>query len=461
MTDKQTTTFNTISQIETLYKHTKERERQMIEKALQHSFSMLTIKEFIQATGYELEEILPFDTMWHSFHQNIPIYLNDELIRAFGYKGELKEQKKSILYLVEKYKIHTISLENDEYEKFTRGNFLSPNDENTENKQQNDENEHKSENKNDLENNDNTEDMIDFTRFYPELTNVQRKSKPKHILIMPDDLKKIWLVVNTEKGDKIRQYSIALDKLFHYYSKYQNVYKSQALRLSNEKLDKISSQLDTTNNELKMSRTQLEEANERIETLLIEVGSVNDRLDVSNENTIEVLNRLGGISERQVPVDRVNESIRENLWVVYRGAVPMPYMVVRAQTKQCQAVFEKCLREHEGARVVYRLNDHPNPREEFNCFKTRSRQLITCIGNKFRLNPPHTEDEVVALLEEIHTERMNDFETERERVENHQMTASVLLKKKMSELQGIARSIGRGWTKLRKVELVNWILEHA
>lgn len=170
------TMITTIEQIQSLYHKEKQREQPVQ--------TMLGMKDFIEHIQFPLSNVLPFTLMCQVFEKpTTRIYLTDELIRAFGYKGELKKQKDSILYLVKKYKIPIISLTNEKYKAFLN----------------------KDNNKNE----------------YPPITNRQLKAKPKHILIYPRDFKRILLVVNTSKGDSIRKYYIEIEELFLQYFAYQ------------------------------------------------------------------------------------------------------------------------------------------------------------------------------------------------------------------------------------------------
>jgi hypothetical protein len=153
-----------------------------IQKALDASINkVLPVKEFIQITGLTLPNILPFEVMWGAFQCDQPIYLSDDLIRAFGYKGPLSSQKQSLNKIIDKHTDVKVSrLTNEEYTK-----------------------------------------LLETTNCYPALTNAQLKSRPLHILIKPHDLKRIMMTVDTPNGNSIRTYYIDLEILFQQYLTYQ------------------------------------------------------------------------------------------------------------------------------------------------------------------------------------------------------------------------------------------------
>lgn len=153
--------------------------------------------------------------------------LTISLIEVFGYKGPIKKQKEQILNLIGKYAIHIAHFSNDEYTNFTGHLRRARNN-----------------------NSSLPSSTPDLSSYYPEITKAQLKSRPKHVLIMPDDLKKLWLVVNTENGNRIREYVIALEKLIKLYMAYQSEYKSKQILLKDKKLDELIVKVDTQSKQM-------------------------------------------------------------------------------------------------------------------------------------------------------------------------------------------------------------------
>ena len=154
----------------------------MLKTALSYGFSKLDLREFIDVTKFHIQELLPVYLLWNSFQEDIPIYINNDLIKIFGYKGELKKQKENLLKLVNKFNIPIIKMDNDEYVKFLK---------------------------------------MDMIKYYPEITKEQLKSKPNHCLIMPADLEKLFLSVDTINGQFFKEYYINIKNLFFLYFEYQ------------------------------------------------------------------------------------------------------------------------------------------------------------------------------------------------------------------------------------------------
>jgi hypothetical protein len=114
----------------------------------------------------------------------------------FGYSGPLYKQKDNIIKLTVKYNIRIIKYKNDEYQIF-------------------------------LNNCDMVVDDVDFSQLYPPITRTQLKSKPTHILIMPQDLKKLFYVVDTKNGNMLREFFVKFDELLIIYSDYCVAYNNE------------------------------------------------------------------------------------------------------------------------------------------------------------------------------------------------------------------------------------------
>ena len=105
-------------EVQNLFENGKKERQAMIEKAINADINMLSITKFIEVVEFKINEILPSNAMWNMFREKIPIYITDNLVRVFGYKGDLYTQKQALLKLVKKYNIPTIRLDNLEYSKF-------------------------------------------------------------------------------------------------------------------------------------------------------------------------------------------------------------------------------------------------------------------------------------------------------------------------------------------------------
>ena len=246
-----------------------------IEHALASSrLVQLSLHEFMNATGIKMDKYL-VDKFYHSIKEDIPIYLDNELIKWCGYSGELKIQKQNLIKLIKKLNVPIIEMNNDEYEKFrnnvcsqttfkkkpssidTTRNTCNINTQNEHNdvsknnmlkqhpfekirntcnintqNEYNDVSKNKYDNESDNESgnesdnesdNESNNDMFDtdFYKVYPEVDRSNGKNRTKHILIMPDDFRMIVMMLHTSRGLQVCKYYIELEKLIKYYVNYQ------------------------------------------------------------------------------------------------------------------------------------------------------------------------------------------------------------------------------------------------
>ena len=95
-------TLDTISKNAT---NNKNAQNEMIQKLVDCSrVEMLSLNQFIKNTKYDLDDYA-YNKLYHSIKDDIPIYLDNELIKWMGYQGTLFEQKRAILRLFKKYNI--------------------------------------------------------------------------------------------------------------------------------------------------------------------------------------------------------------------------------------------------------------------------------------------------------------------------------------------------------------------
>ena len=138
--------------------------------------------------------------------------------------------------------------------------------------------------------------------------------------------------------------------------------------------------------------------------------------------------------------------------------------------------LQKKQQQNQNTRLVVVYDSHPNPREEFLCFRTRAKGKIIVIGNKFVLHGI-TEQEMIDLLTQVHEEKMKEYFSTIEGLENENEDRedidrvvedkkvvydfAALMKLSLKELKDVARQQEiKGWSKLRKVDLVNWLLDN-
>jgi hypothetical protein len=107
---------------------------------------------------------------------------------------------------------------------------------------------------------------------------------------------------------------------------------------------------------------------------------------------------------------------------------------------------------------------NPNAREAWIAIRGELKGYLICKGNNFKTSLP--EPELSARIQRVIDQKFKPFREalgkmtdDEEKEEEEICTASTLLSKNLEELRDIARASGkRGWSKLRKRALVEFIL---
>jgi hypothetical protein len=148
---------------------------------------LMTLDRFISITWFKVDKFA-MDTFYRNIHDDLPIYLDDDIVRWFGYKGKLNTQKTAIKNLLinnfaEYRNIGWFEYSNKNYTKFYEKNPT-----------------------------------------YPDPYTFYGKNKTKHLIIHPHIFKCIILLSNTVKKMRIIEHYVALEDLVIKYTKYQCSY---------------------------------------------------------------------------------------------------------------------------------------------------------------------------------------------------------------------------------------------
>jgi len=146
------------------------------------------------------------DTFFHNLQSDIPIYMNEKMIEYFGYKGDARDQKKSINNLIND---NFLDYKNELYFEYDNKQYI----------------EFRKEKEESLPNNTNLD------KLYPLKTG-KNMSKVKHILVTPKLFKRLLMLCNTEKGKQVRNYYIDLEEAIFLYVLYQA--KNNQLKYEND-----------------------------------------------------------------------------------------------------------------------------------------------------------------------------------------------------------------------------------
>ena len=354
-------------------------KNKIIQKLVDSSrVEMLTLNEFVQEIKYDLDNYA-YNKLYHSIKDDIPIYLDNELIQWMGFSGILKHQKEALFKLIEKYNISYIEFSNKVYTNFWSRNISTPQS------QQND-----TQNTN---NNNNKNNELDTSLIYPDPKSFNVKATTtKHILIMPDDFKMIIMRLPTRRGEMICRYYITLEKLVKFYTEYQREFKAQeSIRYQKlyERVDKNFIEMkqihEETKQELLLTRETLDETNDRLDDL-------RDRLDTASD-------------QRVLPTN--NRKLREKFILLRlndEDDTVFDYYVIRCQTRAIKKAIQKIREIYPEAERVLTITCQPNSKNLYNRIKEELADNIEVYKNYISpYNMSHNQ--FIRRIREINEER--------------------------------------------------------
>jgi hypothetical protein len=353
-----------------LFNKKKESDITMIQKAINHGVGMLHINDFIKVTGFELNEILPVDTMWNTFQRGIPIYITNELIAAFGYKGELKKQKANLLKLIRKYDIPIVRLDNKNYENFIRTPERPY--------------------------------ATDTQIFYPEID--KSRGKTLHYLIMPHDFKKLLIVVDTENGKLAREYVVKLDDLFHLYLKYQIEYEKNRNYIAEKHYNRTLAEMK----EIKQALTQkLDEQSQKIDDM-------KETIEVQHEVLEEVNSKLDKSTDERAP--RTKNTSKHEKFVIAKissSGESNVYYSIRCQNTIIKRTIKKLKTKYPHMITIIEISYQPNSKNLYNLMKENLADKIIVKGNVIHLTNNYREEEFIQDIQALDSLK-KEIETDEE-----------------------------------------------
>ena len=156
---------------------------------------MLTLKEFITATEFKIDK-WSMDKFFHNIKDDVPLYIDDETIKWFGYRGKLDKQKEKIKKILQK---NFAEYENKLWFDYSNENYT----------------------KFYLENPTVVQiDEVVGLNVYPDPKDV-KGNNTKHMIVYPDIFKMLIMLATTKCKFRIMDYYITLEDLVKKYFKYQ------------------------------------------------------------------------------------------------------------------------------------------------------------------------------------------------------------------------------------------------
>jgi hypothetical protein len=352
-----------IGDVHNQYRKFNEERRATIKKAIDASYTMISLDEFIRVTGCYLPDIMDLSCIYQ-YRANVPVLITPKLVESFGYKGNFRSQKASLIKLVNAHKFPYIALNNDEYNKFTcmpEATRIIASDAQL------------------AEGCCDDEAKWFIEDLYPPLHNPNGKAT--HILIMPEHLHKLMMVVNTSCGDLMRDFCYRLTGLFDLYGAYQNQYKDHQMIIKDKHIDDLIHEFKDMGIVLKESVSALGKTAAKLEVATV------DRIvktDSANKNETFILLKINEVNSK---------------W---------EYYAVKNQRGSSAYTLSRLKSKYPLYTELLRLPYEPNSTSLFGCIKEKLRDhggKIAVHRNLIRLLPGYTEDMFVKDIEKISRSR--------------------------------------------------------
>jgi len=351
--------INNINDVYTYYENQLKIKNDMIDRAIKASYNMLSLDDFIKETGFIIPNIMDLGNI-RCYHADIPVLITRQLIESFGYSGELKTQKIALLKLIRAHNLPYIQLNNEEYKNFTSS--LQP------------------PRKGSLNSHFNQD--IDIKSLYPQLGKVNGKAT--HIMMMPRDLNKLMMVVNTSKGDLMREFCQILTELFDLYLNYQNSYKSQQIAIKDKRIDELLEKMDSS---------------------IKKLDDMKEDLSVNQEILLEINNKFEiAVDDRAPKTKSVCKRDKVMIIEINKDGYPWKYYIIRVQHGSLNRTLKKLKIKYPNYTELITIPYQPNGINFYNLVKEKLEKedhKIVVNRNEIKLRVGYTREQFIQDIRDL------------------------------------------------------------
>jgi hypothetical protein len=329
-----------------------------INKALEKTYALLDIMEFIKVTKFELNEVM-FDYFWQVMVGNTPIHLGRRVLEWFGYEGEIFSQKQKFVSMLKRNDIGFTELASDNKE----------------------------------------------IELYPtikvELAFLPSNIKNSKFLVMePRNLKKAIMKLNTKNGNAIREYYVDVEDLMKLYVEYTLYYNQR------------ESQRKITDLELMMADMKLENAilmKRQEEYLQSMSGKLDDMITQNEEiqeNLAVVQDKLDISVEDRCPKVQTNNRLEQFVLIKKNTKDKYPFYVICGQQIYVTSRTTLLRRRYPNMTTLLKLEYQPNTKNLFGRFKETHKEDVNVRMNDIQL-VSISEQELVEAFEKLDDDKTN------------------------------------------------------
>jgi hypothetical protein len=332
-------------------------------KAISSSTKLMTIKEFIDTTEFNIHAET-FDILFMNINdEDIPIYIDNDMLDWMGYSGEKKTKllalKKHIKRNFEDsdYKI----LKNSEYNEFF---------------------------KEETKKNPGSQLSTPKSNF-PDPADMLIVNGKLHLIVMPDAFRSLCMMINTDKGKQIRKYYITLEKLIKSYNLYQTIYRGQeaerAMSCKGDKIDYLLLEMKKQTSTLEMQRIESEKQTLEIRELLGYAKDSKTAVSELSEELKETNTTLKSVSKQRVDIDKLDFN-KHTKFIILKDPNDdqMPYYAIRRQKESLQEAIDEITEKYPELKVWLKIPQQ-NAIAFFNIIKKELKPYMIRDGNWFGL----------------------------------------------------------------------------
>jgi hypothetical protein len=329
-----------------------------IKKALDKSYKLLDIMEFIRVTKFELNMVM-FNYFWQVMLGNTPSHLTSHVLEWFGYEGDYYIQRQNFKKMLKNNNI--------KYQELTRKDR-------------------------EIELYPTIQEEIDQLP-----TNV---TNSKFLIMEPKDMKMAIMQLKTKTGHIIRQYYIDLEDLLKMYVEYTLYFNHR------ESQRKITS-LEQMMADLKLSNRRLEESNQKQEQYMRSLGITLEEVKDQNEDlksdVKNVQRKLNIAVEDRAPLPETKS--KQERFVLIKRNDPDYYMyyTIRAQSSYTERKLKTEYLHFPKLKVLLDFKCNPNSKTLFVRIKEKLKaKNVNFSGNSIDLDDSDlTEDELIEEMKVI------------------------------------------------------------
>ncbi|CCV01780.1 hypothetical protein IIV22_103R [Invertebrate iridescent virus 22] len=328
-----------------------------VRKALDTSFKLLDITQFIEVTKFKLNMVM-FDYFWQVVVGNQCLHVSTLILNWFGYEGDYRKQKESFIKILKRNTI--------EYRELTQKD----------------------------------KEIKMYPTIQEELQLLPHdaaKSRSKFLIMAPHDLKMAIMQLKTKNGHIIRQYYIDLEELLKVYTEYTLYFNH---RESQRKITNLEQMMADIKLERQKDREIMLRQEQYMRSLGITLEEVKDQNEVLIDDNKEVKRKLGIAVEDRAPLP-ADESKRERFVLIKRNDPDYyPYYTIRAQEGYTIRKLKTEKLHFPNLEVLLDFKCNPNSKSLYTRIKENLKSKgVTFKGNNIDLEDSEVDEE--KLVEEM------------------------------------------------------------